>query len=115
MLWLAFVALPLLFATLVYAAGAVRLPMAFVFGIAGSSVALECVLLASAIGTWTWSNVLSVCVLLVALPWVAALVFAWYIPLGRRAPRWSVAVPLVYGVFFVLGAALGDVTGWIPK
>jgi len=115
MQWLAFATLPLLFAALIYAAAEGKLQRALVVAVAASSVVLECVLLASAISTWAWPSVLSACVLVVALPWVAALIFAWYVPLRRKARAWSAAAPLVYCVVFLLGAALGDVTGWIPQ
>jgi hypothetical protein len=112
---LAFATLPFVFAALAYAGATGRMTRGFALAAAGISVTLECAVLAIELGSWAWSSVLSVCALIVVLPWLAALAFAWYVPLQRRMPAWALAAPLVYGVFFVLGAALGDVTGWIPQ
>jgi hypothetical protein len=88
MLWLVFVLLPILFTTLAYA------------------VVLD---------SSAWSYVLAACSLSVLIPWVAALAFAWFVPLRIHERRWAAAVPFVYVAVLALGVAVGDTTGWVPQ
>ena len=78
-------------------------------------VILECALLGRASQSWETRHVLASWLFTIVVPWLAAVSYVCALPYSKRPLIATVGMPLIYGLFFVIGAAIGDTSGLVPQ